>query len=126
VSDTYRFMIKGLWLSIPVCGLSVIFAWGNINNLILTGGIKELAMMIIIPMIIGLPWNLLGTFLIIIVSIDHGGSDMVKMILFVLGSTWMFLSLTLNGVLIRMLANHITGKEIIAGFTLIKPWNSEE
>ena len=99
---------------------------GNINNLILTGGIKELAMMIIIPMIIGLPWNLLGTFLIIIVGVGHGGSDMVKMILFILGSLWMFLSLTLNGVLIRMLVNHITGKEVIAGFTLIKPGKSKQ
>ena len=119
-------MKTGLWLSIPTCVLTVIIAWGNINNLILTGGIKELAMMIIIPMIIGLPWNLLGTFLIIIVGVGHGGSDMVKMILFVMGSMWMFLSLTLNGALITMFVNHATGKKVIVGFKLIKPGKSKQ
>jgi len=95
-------MATGLWLSIPACGLAALVAFGDIQGLIL---------LVFVPAIAGLPWNIPGLLAMLGAGIGHGGDETVKGIVFLLGTFWVFLSVTLNGAFLSSLLGGLKSRQ---------------
>ena len=87
-------MRKGLWLSIPTVGLSIIVIfWDKQSLIILT----------YIPIILGLPWNIPGLLIMLSAGTGHGGNESLNTIIFYIGAVWVFIAVTMNGAYIASL-----------------------
>ena len=87
LSRLLRFSKKGLWLSIPLCGLSAIVVFGNMQSLV---------QVVYFPIILGLPWSIPGC-IIMLMGIGHGISEFTIVVLTITGAVWIFLSVSING-----------------------------
>ncbi len=94
-------IISGFWLSVPTVGLSIY---------ILFEDIQQLVMLSLLPIVIGLPWSIPPSIVMLGAGLTHGGSEVAKIFFFFLGSFFVFISVSINGANIYSLLKNKNGK----------------
>lgn len=95
------YIISGFWLSVPLAGFSIYINLADI---------QQMVMLSLLPIIIGLPWSIPGSIVMLGAGLMHGGSEVGKMFFFFLGGFLVFISVSINGANIYSLLKNKNGK----------------
>lgn len=96
-------IINGFWLSIPTVGFSMYIILADIQHLVLLS---------LLPILIGLPWSIPATLIMLGAGLGHGGSETIKMFFFFLSAFWIFIAVSINGANIYLLVKNEKVKKI--------------